>query len=158
MTAQEAIALVDSLLHPPTKSRKLNDIQSRVFLETWEGHLLSRDSKSYFTNMTISKKSVRICGENSLKSSAKKSQSKICKQSCAATSMAVRASGTLAKQDSSTRDWESDRCFPRFTTDNRNENLETSISSNSTRLIGIFELGMAKLLCLSNRSANSISV
>ena len=38
MTAQEAIALIDILLQSANKKQKLNDIQSLVFLETWEGH------------------------------------------------------------------------------------------------------------------------
>jgi hypothetical protein len=38
MTAQEAIALIEHLLQSANKKQKLNDIQSLVFRETWEGH------------------------------------------------------------------------------------------------------------------------
>ncbi|MCC3435112.1 hypothetical protein [Microcoleus sp. PH2017_05_CCC_O_A] len=38
MTAQEAIAIVDRILQSVNKKQKLTDIQSHVFLETWEGH------------------------------------------------------------------------------------------------------------------------
>lgn len=38
MTPQEAIALLDNLLQSAKKHQKLNDIQSIIFLETWEGH------------------------------------------------------------------------------------------------------------------------
>jgi hypothetical protein len=38
MTSQEAIALIEHLLQSANKKQKLNDIQSIIFLETWEGH------------------------------------------------------------------------------------------------------------------------
>jgi WD40 repeat protein len=38
MTGQEAITLVDALLHSANQGQGLNDVQSAVFLGTWEGH------------------------------------------------------------------------------------------------------------------------
>ncbi|MGL5065486.1 MAG: NB-ARC domain-containing protein, partial [Microcoleus sp.] len=38
MTPQEAIALIDNLLQSANKKQKLTDIQSIVFLGTWEGY------------------------------------------------------------------------------------------------------------------------
>jgi hypothetical protein len=38
MTGQEALTLVDALLHSANQGQKLNDVQSVVFLGTWEGH------------------------------------------------------------------------------------------------------------------------
>ena len=38
MTGQEALNLVDALLHSTNQGQKLNDVQSVVFLGTWEGH------------------------------------------------------------------------------------------------------------------------
>ena len=37
MTGQDAIALVDTLLHTANQRQGLNDVQSVVFLETWTG-------------------------------------------------------------------------------------------------------------------------
>lgn len=37
MTGQEALCLVDTLLHAANQGQKLNDVQSAVFLETWAG-------------------------------------------------------------------------------------------------------------------------
>jgi len=34
---QEALTLVDALLHSANQWQRLNDIQSEVFLETWAG-------------------------------------------------------------------------------------------------------------------------
>src|SRR4028118_781369 len=38
MTGQEALTLVDALLHSANQGQRLNDVQSAVFLRTWEGH------------------------------------------------------------------------------------------------------------------------
>ena len=38
MTRQEALTLIDTLLHSAKLGQKLNDIQSLVFRETWEGN------------------------------------------------------------------------------------------------------------------------
>ncbi len=37
MTGQDAIALVDTLLHAANQGQRLTDVQSVVFLETWTG-------------------------------------------------------------------------------------------------------------------------
>jgi DNA-binding CsgD family transcriptional regulator len=37
MTGQDAIALVDTLLHTANQGQGLNDVQSVVFQETWIG-------------------------------------------------------------------------------------------------------------------------
>jgi WD40 repeat protein len=37
MTGQEALTLVDTLLHSANQGQKLTDVQSEVFLQTWEG-------------------------------------------------------------------------------------------------------------------------
>src|SRR4028119_2283489 len=37
MTGQEALTLVDALLHSANQGQKLNDVQSAVFLGTWAG-------------------------------------------------------------------------------------------------------------------------
>ncbi|HEY9706855.1 MAG TPA: NB-ARC domain-containing protein, partial [Oculatellaceae cyanobacterium] len=38
MTGQEALTLVDTLLHSAIQAQRLTDVQSAVFLETWAGH------------------------------------------------------------------------------------------------------------------------
>ncbi len=37
MTGQEALTLVDTLLHSANPEQRLNDVQSVVLLETWVG-------------------------------------------------------------------------------------------------------------------------
>ena len=37
MTGQEALTLVDTLLHAANQGQRLTDVQSVVFLETWAG-------------------------------------------------------------------------------------------------------------------------
>jgi DNA-binding CsgD family transcriptional regulator len=37
MTGQEALTLVDTLLHSANPRQRLNDVQSVVFRETWAG-------------------------------------------------------------------------------------------------------------------------
>ncbi len=37
MTGQEALTLVDTLLHSANQHQGLNDVQSEVFLQTWAG-------------------------------------------------------------------------------------------------------------------------
>jgi hypothetical protein len=37
MTGQEALSLVDNLLHSANPEQRLNDVQSLVLLETWAG-------------------------------------------------------------------------------------------------------------------------
>lgn len=41
MRGQEALAIVDRLLQAANHGQKLNDLQSAVFLETWEEHSYS---------------------------------------------------------------------------------------------------------------------
>ena len=38
MTGQEALTLVDTLLHSANQKQGLNNVQSVVFLETWSGN------------------------------------------------------------------------------------------------------------------------
>ena len=38
MKGQEALTLVDTLLHSANQKQGLNNVQSVVFLETWAGH------------------------------------------------------------------------------------------------------------------------
>jgi hypothetical protein len=38
MTGQEALTLVDTLLHTANQRQRLNDVQSVVLQETWAGH------------------------------------------------------------------------------------------------------------------------
>jgi DNA-directed RNA polymerase specialized sigma24 family protein len=37
MTGQDALTLVDTLLHTANQRQRLNDVQSVVFLQTWAG-------------------------------------------------------------------------------------------------------------------------
>ncbi|MEG4368816.1 NB-ARC domain-containing protein [Microcoleus sp. B4-C5] len=142
MTGQEAIALVDSLLQSANKKQKLNDIQSRVFLQTWEGHSYQEIADRLLYEHDYIKK----VGSHLWRNLSQIIGEKISKQNLQAVLRRYQhcSAGILpaSEGDSSTQDWGEAIDVSQFY--NRQQELETLktwISGNSTRAIGIFGLG-----------------
>ncbi|MEG5044732.1 NB-ARC domain-containing protein [Microcoleus sp. B4-C1] len=142
MTPQEAIALVDSLLQSANKKQKLNDIQSRVFLQTWEGHSYQEIADRLLYEHDYIKK----VGSHLWRNLSQIIGEKISKQNLQAVLRRYQhcSAGILpaSEGDSSTQDWGEAIDVSQFY--NRQQELETLktwISGNSTRAIGIFGLG-----------------
>ncbi len=157
MKGQEAIALVDSLLQSANTKQKLNSIQSRVFLETWEGHsyqeiadgLLYEHDYIKHVGSLLWRTLSQIIGE------------KISKQNLQAVLRRYQhcSAGILhaSEADSSTQDWgEAIDVSQFYNRQQELETLETWISGNSTRLIGIFGLGGIGKTSLSVKLAQQI--
>ncbi len=157
MKGQEAIALIDHLLQSANKKQKLNDIQSRIFLETWEGHsyqeiadrLLYEHDYIKKVGSHLWRKLSQIIGEKISKHNLQAVLRRY--QHCSA--------GILhaSKRDNCTQDWgEAIDVSQFYNRQQELETLETWISSNSTRLIGIFGLGGIGKTSLSVKLAQQI--
>ncbi|MEG3910948.1 NB-ARC domain-containing protein [Microcoleus sp. w2-18bC1] len=157
MTGQEAIALVDSLLQSANKKQKLNDIQSRVFLQTWEGHSYQEIADRLLYEHDYIKK----VGSHLWRNLSQIIGEKISKQNLQAVLRRYQhcSAGILpaSEGDSSTQDWGEAIDVSQFY--NRQQELETLktwISGNSTRAIGIFGLGGIGKTSLSVKLAQQI--
>jgi hypothetical protein len=157
MKGQEAIALVDSLLQSANKKQKLNDIQSRVFLETWEGQSYQEIADGLLYEHDYIKK----VGSHLWRKLSQILGEKISKQNLQAVLRRYQhcSAGILhaSKRDSSTQDWgEAIDVSQFYNRQQELETLETWISGNSTRLIGIFGLGGIGKSSLSVKLAQQI--
>ncbi len=157
MKGQEAIALIDHLLQSANKKQKLNDIQSRIFLETWEGHSYQEIADRLLYEHDYIKKVgshlwqnlSQIIGEKISKHNLQTVLRRY--QHCCA--------GILhaSKRDNCTQDWgEAIDVSQFYNRQQELETLETWISGNSTRLIGIFGLGGIGKTSLSVKLAQQI--
>jgi len=157
MTAEEAIALVDSLLQSANKKQKLNDIQSLVFLETWEGHSYQEIAEGLLYEHDYIKK----VGSRLWRTLSQILGEKVSKQNLQAVLRRYQhcSAGILhaSEADSSTQDWgEAIDVSHFYNRQQELETLETWISSNSTRLIGIFGIGGIGKTSLSVKLAQQI--
>ena len=150
MTAQEAIALIDNLLQSVNKKHKLNDVQSIVFLETWEGHsyqeiadrLLYEHEYIKHVGSLLWRKLSQIIGE------------KVSKQNLQAV---LRRYQHGCGSDNCIQDWgEAIDVSYFYNRLQELETLETWISGNSTRAIGIFGIGGIGKTSLSVKLAQQI--
>lgn len=150
MTAQEAIALIDYLLQSANKKLKLNDIQSRVVLYTWEGYsyqeiadrLLYEHDYIKQVGSHLWQKLSQIIGE------------KVSKQNLQAV---LRRYQHRSPLDNSIQDWGAAIDVSYFYNRQQElETLETWISGNSTRAIGIFGIGGIGKTSLSVKLAQQI--
>ncbi len=150
MTAQEAIALIDNLLQSVNKKHKLNDVQSIVFLETWEGHsyqeiadrLLYEHEYIKRVGSLLWQKLSQIIGE------------KVSKHNLQAV---LRRYQHGCGSDNCIQDWgEAIDVSYFYNRLQELETLETWISDNSTRSIGIFGLGGIGKTSLSVKLAQQI--
>ncbi|WP_293349891.1 MULTISPECIES: NB-ARC domain-containing protein [unclassified Microcoleus] len=147
MTAQEAIALIDNLLQSLNKKQKLTDIQSRVFLETWEGDSYQEiaDRHKYEHDY------IKQVGSHLWRNLSQILGEKVSKQNLQAV--------LRHYQDCSAgiQDWgEAIDVSYFYNRLQELETLETWISSNSTRAIGIFGLGGIGKTSLSVKLAQQI--
>ena len=157
MKGQEAIALIDHLLQSANKKQKLNDIQSRVFLETWEGHSYQEIADRLLYEHDYIKK----VGSHLWRNLSQIIGEKISKQNLQAVLRRYQhcCAGILdaSEADSSTQDWgEAIDVSQFYNRQQELETLETWISGNSTRLIGIFGLGGIGKTSLSVKLAQQI--
>ena len=150
MKGQEAIALIDNLLQSVNKKHKLNDIQSIVFLETWEGHsyqeiadrLLYEHEYIKRVGSLLWQKLSQITGE------------KVSKQNLQAV---LRRYQDGRAPDKCIQNWgEAIDVSYFYNRLQELETLETWISSNSTRAIGIFGIGGIGKTSLSVKIAQQI--
>lgn len=157
MKGQEAIALIDHLLQSANKKQKLNDIQSRIFLETWEGHSYQEIADRLLYEHDYIKK----VGSHLWRNLSQIIGEKISKQNLQAVLRRYQhcSAGILhaSEADSSTQDWgEAIDVSQFYNRQQELETLETWISGNSTRLIGIFGLGGIGKTSLSVKLAQQI--
>jgi len=157
MTAEEAIALVDLLLQSANKKQKLNDIQSRVFLETWEGHSYQEIADRLLYEHDYIKK----VGSHLWRNLSQIIGEKVSKQNLQAVLRRYQhcSAGILdaSEADNCIQDWgEAIDVSQFYNRQQELETLETWISGNSTRLIGIFGLGGIGKTSLSVKLAQQI--
>jgi hypothetical protein len=157
MTAEEAIALVDSLLQSANKKQKLNDIQSLVFLETWEGH----SYQEIAARLGYELDHIKHVGSHLWRNLSQLLGEKVSKQNLQAVLRRYQH-GSVAilpasEADNRTQDWgEAIDVSHFYNRQQELETLETWISSNSTRLIGIFGIGGIGKTSLSVKLAQQI--
>ncbi|MEG4023822.1 NB-ARC domain-containing protein [Microcoleus sp. S13C4] len=157
MKGQEAIALVDSLLQSANKKQKLNDIQSRIFLETWEGH----SYQEIADRLAYEHDYIKHIGSHLWRNLSHIIGEKISKQNLQAVLRRYQhcSAGIFhaSEADSSTQDWgEAIDVSQFYNRQQELETLETWISGNSTRLIGIFGIGGIGKTSLSVKLAQQI--
>lgn len=150
MTAQEAIALIDHLLQSLNKKHKLNDIQSLVFLETWEGHSYQEiaDRQKYEHDY------IKQVGSHLWQNLSQIVGEKVSKHNLQAVLRRYQHSSAL---DNCIQDWGEAIDISHFYNRQQElETLETWISGNSTRAIGIFGMGGIGKTSLSVKLAQQI--
>lgn len=135
MKGQEAIALIDNLLQSVNKKHKLNDIQSIVFLETWEGH----SYQEIADRLLYEHEYIKRVGSLLWRNLSQIIGEKVSKQNLQAV---LRRYQDGRASDKCIQDWgEAIDVSYFYNRLQELETLETWISSNSTRAIGIFGLG-----------------
>ena len=135
MTPQEAIALIDNLLQSVNKRHKLNDIQSLVFLETWEGDSYQEiaDRHKYEHDY------IKQVGSLLWRNLSQITGEKVSKHNLQAV---LRRYQHRSAPNNCIQDWgEAIDVSYFYNRLQELETLETWISSNSTRSIGIFGIG-----------------
>ncbi len=150
MTAQEAIALIDNLLQSVNKKHKLNDVQSIVFLETWEGH----SYQEIADRLLYEHEYIKRVGSLLWQKLSKITGEKVSKQNLQAV---LRRYQHSSASDNCIQDWgEAIDVSYFYNRLQELETLETWISSNSTRAIGIFGIGGIGKTSLSVKIAQQI--
>ncbi|MEG4484056.1 NB-ARC domain-containing protein [Microcoleus sp. D2_18a_B4] len=157
MTPQEAIALIDNLLQSANKKHKLNDIQSLVFLETWEGHSYQEIAERHQYEHDYTKK----VGSHLWRNLSQITGEKVSKQNLQAVLRRYHHSNSpiqpASEGDNCIQDWgEAIDVSYFYNRLQELETLETWISSNTTRAIGIFGLGGIGKTSLSVKLAQQI--
>jgi NB-ARC domain len=134
MTPQEAIALVEYLLHA-NKKQTLNNIQSFVFVETWEGH----SYQEIADRLNYEHDSIKHIGAKLWCNLSKIIGEKVSKNNLQAV---LRRYQHRSVSNNCIADWgEAIDVSYFYNRQQELETLETWISGNSTRTIGIFGLG-----------------
>ncbi|MCC3413126.1 NB-ARC domain-containing protein [Microcoleus sp. PH2017_02_FOX_O_A] len=147
MTAQEAIALIDHLLQSANKQQKLTDIQSLVFLETWEGH----SYQEIADRLNYEHDSIKHIGAKLWCNLSKIIGEKVSKNNLQAVLRHYQQSSA------GIQDWgEAIDVSYFYNRLQELETLETWISGNSTRAIGIFGIGGIGKTSLSVKLAQQI--
>ncbi|MEG5058187.1 NB-ARC domain-containing protein [Microcoleus sp. A2-C5] len=150
MKAQEAIALIDILLQSANKKQKLNDIQSLVFLETWEGHTYQEIADRLLYEHDY----IKQVGAHLWQIISKIIGEKVSKQNLQAV---LRRYEHSSVPDHCIQDWgEAIDISSFYNRIQELETLETWISGNSTRAIGIFGIGGIGKTSLSVKLAQQI--
>ena len=157
MTPQEAIALIDNLLQSAKKQHKLNDIQSIIFLETWEGHSYQEIAERHQYEHDYTKK----VGSHLWRNLSQITGEKVSKQNLQAVLRRYHDSNSpiqpASKKDNCIQDWgEAIDVSYFYNRLQELETLETWIGDNSTRAIGIFGLGGIGKTSLSVKLAQQI--
>ncbi|MCC3492388.1 MAG: AAA family ATPase [Microcoleus sp. PH2017_25_DOB_D_A] len=147
MTAQEAIAIVDRILQSVNKKQKLTDIQSHVFLETWEGH----SYQEIADRLNYEHDSIKHIGAKLWCNLSKIIGEKVSKQNLQAVLRHYQQSSA------GIQDWgEAIDVSYFYNRLQELETLETWISGDSTRAIGIFGIGGIGKTSLSVKLAQQI--
>ncbi len=150
MKGQEAIALIDSLLQSVNKKQKLTDIQSRVFLETWEGHSYQEIADRLAYELDY----IKQVGSLLWRTLSQILGEKVSKQNLQAV---LRRYQHSCVSDNCIQDWGEAIDVSHFYNRLQElETLETWISGNSTRAIGIFGIGGIGKTSLSVKLAQQI--
>lgn len=150
MKGQEAIALIDHLLQSLSKKQKLTDIQSHVFLETWEGY----SYQEIADRLLYEPDYIKHIGSHLWRTLSQILGEKVSKQNLHAV---LRRYQHSSVSDNCIQDWgeaiDVSYFYNRF---QELETLETWISGNSTRAIGIFGIGGIGKTSLSVKFAHQI--
>lgn len=150
MTAQEAIALIEHLLQSANKKQKLNNIQSLVFLETWEGH----SYQEIADRLLYEHDYIKQVGSHLWQNLSQIIGEKVSKHNLQAVLRRYQHSSAL---DNCTQDWGEAIDISHFYNRLQElETLETWIGDNSTRAIGIFGIGGIGKTSLSVKIAQQI--
>ena len=150
MKAQEAIALIEHLLQSANKKQKLNDIQSLVFLETWEGH----SYQEIANRLLYEHDYIKQVGSHLWRNLSQIIGEKVSKQNLQAV---LRRYQHRSVPDNCIQDWgEAIDISSFYNRQQELETLETWISGNSTRAIGIFGIGGIGKTSLSVKLAQQI--
>ncbi|MEG5137584.1 MULTISPECIES: NB-ARC domain-containing protein [unclassified Microcoleus] len=150
MKGQEAIALIDILLQSANKKQKLNDVQSLVFLETWEGH----SYQEIADRLLYEHDYIKQVGSHLWQNLSQIIGEKVSKQNLQAV---LRRYQHRSVPDNCIQDWgEAIDISSFYNRQQELETLETWISGNSTRAIGIFGIGGIGKTSLSVKLAQQI--
>ncbi|MEG4228184.1 NB-ARC domain-containing protein [Microcoleus sp. N9_B2] len=150
MKGQEAIALIDILLQSANKKQKLNDVQSLVFLETWEGH----SYQEIADRLLYEHDYIKQVGSHLWRIISKIIGEKVSKHNLQAV---LRRYQHRSVPDNCIQDWgEAIDISSFYNRQQELETLETWISGNSTRSIGIFGIGGIGKTSLSVKLAQQI--
>ncbi len=150
MKAQEAIALIDILLQSANKKQKLNDVQSLVFLETWEGH----SYQEIADRLLYEHDYIKQVGSHLWRTISQIIGEKVSKQNLQAV---LRRYQHRSAPNNCIQDWgEAIDISSFYNRQQELETLETWISGNCTRAIGIFGMGGIGKTSLSVKLAQQI--